>query len=85
MSSDVTRRSFLTAGAGVAAGAALTAVSAEAAENNDSEKDNAVKIIAVATSPRKGKTTAAGLKFCLEAAAGGRPANRDGTDRTGRA
>ena len=63
MSSDVTRRSFLTAGAGVAAGAALTTVSAEAAEDKD-----AVKIIAVATSPRKGKTTAAGLKFCLEAA-----------------
>lgn len=70
MSSDVTRRGFLTAGAGVAA--ALTAVSSQA-EDDAPEKDGPtnggpVKIIAIASSPRKGKTTAAGLAVCLEAA-----------------
>ena len=66
MSTDVTRRGFLQrAGVGVAAGAALSTLSAEAAQVT-----NTIKIVAVCCSPRKGKTTASGLKVCLEAAKG---------------
>lgn len=68
MTSKVNRRKFLrTAGTGVATGAAaaaaLSAVSAEPAEGL-----KRIKIVAISGSPRKGKTTAAALKVCLEAA-----------------
>lgn len=64
MANDVTRRRFLrTAGGGVAAVTAYSALSAEGAED-----DSRTKIIAVSCSLRKGKTTAAALRICLEAA-----------------
>lgn len=66
MVEDLTRRRFLgTAGAAAAlvAGTPL-AVSSQAGEAASGK----LKIIAVACSPRKGKTTAAGLSVCLEAA-----------------
>ena len=68
MTSKVNRRKFLrNAGAGVAAGSAVTAaVSAASAE--PAQAASPIKIIAISGSPRKGKTTAAALKVCLEAA-----------------
>jgi len=64
MATDVTRRKFLRgAGIGIAAGAALSSLSAEAAEPN-----GPIKIVGVCCSPRKGKTTAQALGICLEAA-----------------
>ncbi len=64
MASEVTRRRFLrtagTVAAGATAGAAIT--KAEAAG------DKPLRIVGVCCSPRKGKTTAAALKVCLEAA-----------------
>ena len=64
MTSNVSRRNFMrAAGAGTAAVAAMSAVSAHAA---DSKK--AIKIVGVCCSPRKGKTTAAALQTCLDAA-----------------
>jgi len=64
MGSHVTRRSFLSSvGAGTASVAALGAVEAKAAE-----ADGPVKIVGVACSPRKGKTTAQAVGICLEAA-----------------
>ena len=66
MATNVTRRTFLSAaGPGAAAVAATSALSATAAENGA-----AIKIIGVACSPRKGKTTAQALSICLEAAKG---------------
>ena len=65
MASTVSRRGFLgAAGAAVAAGGAAQAQEAGAAE----AKDRPIKIVAVACSPRRGKTTAQGLQICLEAA-----------------
>jgi multimeric flavodoxin WrbA len=55
------RREFLTTT--LAAGATTSTVSAAA-----TQEGRAVKIIAVSCSPRKGKTTAAALNICLEAA-----------------
>lgn len=68
MTSKVNRRKFLrNAGTGVAAGAAATtAFSAMSAEPAQAAKR--IKIVAISGSPRKGKTTAAALKVCLEAA-----------------
>jgi len=68
MASNVTRRRFLrAAGTGVVAGtAAGTAASAASAEN--ARASDAIKIIGIACSPRKGKTTAAALRICLDAA-----------------
>jgi len=68
MASNVTRRRFLrAAGTGVVAGAAAgTAASAASAEN--AQASAAIKIIGIACSPRKGKTTAAALRICLDAA-----------------
>jgi multimeric flavodoxin WrbA len=64
MPNDVTRRKFLqAAGAGTAAAAVLTTAAAEAASTRET-----LKIVAVACSPRKGKTTAQGLGVSLEAA-----------------
>jgi len=55
------RREFLTTT--LAAGATTSTVSAAA-----TQEGRAVKIIGVSCSPRKGKTTAAALSICLEAA-----------------
>jgi len=76
MQNDLSRRKFLEAvgttvatGATVAAGAAVfgtSAVAAVAAAGQTPAKS--IKILAISTSPRKGKTTSAGLKICLEAA-----------------
>jgi multimeric flavodoxin WrbA len=64
MASQVSRRSFLgAAGAAAVSGAAAGAGAAEAGA-----KGSGLKVVAVACSPRAGKTTAQGLKVCLEAA-----------------
>ena len=63
MAQQVSRRTFLGA-AGAAAAAGAMAEGAGAAET----KGAGVKIVALACSPRPGKTTAQGLKVCLEAA-----------------
>jgi multimeric flavodoxin WrbA len=58
------RRRFLAiAGAGAAATAAMTGL-----EARGQDEPSKIKIIAVACSPRKGKTTATALQICLEAA-----------------
>jgi len=63
MGSEVERRAFLgAAGAAVAAG--LVAASASAQE----AAGKGLKIVGIATSPRKGKTTAAAVQACLDAA-----------------
>jgi multimeric flavodoxin WrbA len=67
MQNDLSRRKFLeAAGATVAAGAVVVGVSATASGGQTPAKP--IKILAISTSPRKGKTTAAGLRICLEAA-----------------
>lgn len=66
MAEDLTRRGFLGAAAAVAAGMATQAASA--AEDTEAPKGGPVKIIGISCSPRPGKTTAAALKVCLEAA-----------------
>jgi len=63
MGSELERRAFLgAAGAAVAAG--LVAASASAQE----AAAKGLKIVGIATSPRKGKTTAAAVQACLDAA-----------------
>ncbi len=63
MESSVTRRTFVQAmGVGTAAGLAPLAAGAEDAP------PKSIKIVAVACSPRAGKTTAQSLAICLEAA-----------------
>ncbi len=65
MATHVTRRNFLTsAGIGAAAGAAMMTSNTYGQDPNS----KLLKIIAVACSPRKGKTTAQALKIALEAA-----------------
>ncbi len=65
MERDVARRRFLgVTGAAVAAG-----VAAEAGAAGGAPGGGPIKIVGIATSPRTGKTTAAGLRVCLEAAA----------------
>jgi multimeric flavodoxin WrbA len=67
MRSDLSRRKFLeAAGATVAAGAAVVGAKQASAAGQTLAKP--IKILAISTSPRKGKTTAAGLRICLEAA-----------------
>ncbi len=64
MAQDLTRRGFLgAAGAAVMAGAA-----GAASEDKPAPKGGPIKIIGLSTSPRKGKTTAAALQVCLDAA-----------------
>ncbi|HIQ22840.1 MAG TPA: flavodoxin family protein [Planctomycetes bacterium] len=64
MAESVSRRTFLgVAGPGAAAVAGTAAFSAAAVESAA-----AIKIVGVACSPRKGKTTAQALRICLEAA-----------------
>ena len=58
------RRSFLTAAGAAATGAALAARAQERAAAPGVK----VRVVAVSCSPRKGKTTAAGLTFALEGA-----------------
>ena len=65
MREDLTRRGFLGA-AGAAAVAGVASEAALAAEEAPEAK--AFKILGVSCSPRPGKTTAAALKVCLEAA-----------------
>jgi multimeric flavodoxin WrbA len=67
MQNDLPRRKFLE-GAGAAVAAATAMAGASAASNAGERARNPIKILAISTSPRKGKTTAAGLKICLEAA-----------------
>lgn len=73
MQSHVSRRAFLgSLGVGTASVAGLASVEAGAAE-----RDGAVKIVGVACSPRKGKTTAQALAICLEAAKAAAPEGID--------
>lgn len=65
MQSDLSRRHFLTT-TGVAVAAAAATVSAKAADDSAAKKP--IKIIAICGSPRKGKSTAASLRVCLDAA-----------------
>lgn len=66
MRSEVTRRKFLgTAGTMVAASTTVTAAAAEPVET---ERAKPIKIVGICCSPRQGKTTAASLAVCLEAA-----------------
>jgi multimeric flavodoxin WrbA len=67
MAENLTRRALLgAAGAAVVAGVASEA--ALAAEGKEAPKGGPIKIIGLSTSPRKGKTTAAALQVCLDAA-----------------
>jgi len=71
MTEDVSRRGFLkTAGIAVAAGAMAGTV-AQAQESPATGRK--IRIIGLACSPRKGKTTAAAVQVALEAAAGVSP------------
>jgi multimeric flavodoxin WrbA len=65
MREDMTRRAFF--GAAVAASAATGAVAADEARA-EAPAAKSVKIIGLSCSPRKGKTTAAALQVCLDAA-----------------
>ena len=71
MSQPFSRRKFLET-AGLSAGTATLAVAA--AEAADAAPRKAVKILGICCSPRKGKTTAAALAVCLEAAKAAAPA-----------
>jgi multimeric flavodoxin WrbA len=62
MTSNLSRRTFL----GAAGGAVAVGAVARSAEESPQAKG--VKIVGVCCSPRKGKTTAAGLRICLDAA-----------------
>ncbi|MBP7746028.1 MAG: flavodoxin family protein [Phycisphaerae bacterium] len=71
MTEDVSRRGFLkTAGIAVAAGA-ITGTAAQTQEPPATGRK--IRIIGLACSPRKGKTTAAAVQVALEAAAGVSP------------
>jgi len=67
MSSKASRRKFLqTAGIGALAGTALAGqVNASA---TGAVQSTSIKIVGIACSPRKGKTTAAALQIVLDAA-----------------
>jgi len=67
MREDLTRRGFLGA-AGAAVVAGVTSEVAAATEGKEAPKGGPIKIIGLSCSPRPGKTTAAALKVCLEAA-----------------
>jgi multimeric flavodoxin WrbA len=67
MAEDLTRRALLgAAGAAVVAGAASEV--AAATESKEAPKAGPIKIVGLSCSPRKGKTTAAALQVCLDAA-----------------
>ncbi len=61
-----TRRDFVKSS--VAAGAAAATVAAPAAAQPAAASEGTIKIIAISCSPRKGKSTAAALGVCLQAA-----------------
>jgi len=66
MTTDFTRRRFMEAtGAAIVAGTATVTTSAQVAARS---RDKTVRILAISCSPRKGKTTAASLQVCLDAA-----------------
>ena len=66
MTTDFTRRRFMeTAGAAIVAGTATVTTSAQAAARS---RDKTIRIVGISCSPRKGKTTAASLQVCLQAA-----------------
>ena len=67
MAEDLTRRAILGA-AGAAAVAGVASEVAAATEGKEAPKGGPIKIIGLSTSPRKGKTTAAALRVCLDAA-----------------
>jgi len=69
MRDDVNRRMFL----GTAAGAGIGTVLAANAVAAGAETAGKIKIVAVSCSPRKGKTTAQGLRIVLDAAAQAAP------------
>jgi len=67
MEKDLTRRKFIeTVGAAVAIGTAANTVATAQEQKPQADK---IRIIGIACSPRKGKTTAASLQVCLNAAA----------------
>ncbi|MCX5656540.1 MAG: flavodoxin family protein [Planctomycetota bacterium] len=67
MAEDLTRRALLgVAGAAAVAGAASEV--AAATEGKEAPKGGPIKIVGLSCSPRKGKTTAAALQVCLDAA-----------------
>jgi multimeric flavodoxin WrbA len=66
MAEELTRRTLL--GAAGAAVVAAVATEAAAAENAEAPRGGPIKIVGLSCSPRKGKTTAAGLQVCLDAA-----------------
>ncbi|MGE5296983.1 MAG: flavodoxin family protein [Solirubrobacterales bacterium] len=63
---DITRRDFVRTS--MAAGATATTVAAAAAQSQPQTPAERIKIVALSCSPRKGKSTAAALGVCLEAA-----------------
>jgi multimeric flavodoxin WrbA len=66
MTKNLTRRRFMeAAGAAIVTGTAASTTSAQAAARS---RDKTIRILAISCSPRKGKTTAASLQVCLEAA-----------------
>jgi len=66
MTTDLTRRRFMeAAGAAIVTGTATATTSAQAAVVS---RDKAIRIVGISCSPRKGKTTAASLQVCLDAA-----------------
>jgi multimeric flavodoxin WrbA len=67
MAEDLTRRGFLGA-AGAAVVAGMAAEAALAAEGKEAPKGGPIRIVGLSCSPRKGKTTAAALQVCLDAA-----------------
>lgn len=67
MNQETTRRALLGA-VGAAALVGVAAGAAGAAEGKEAAKTGPIKIIGLSCSPRKGKTTAAALQVCLDAA-----------------
>lgn len=66
MTTDFTRRRFMeAAGAAIVTGTATAGTSAQAGVGS---RDKTIRILAISCSPRKGKTTAASLQVCLDAA-----------------
>lgn len=63
---DVTRRDFVRGS--VAAGAAVSAIAGPARASDAASPEEKLRILAISCSPRKGKTTAAALQVCLDAA-----------------
>ena len=85
MTTEVSRRNFLGAASSVAAGAAAgAALVASSVAADEAAPAKPRKILGICCSPRKGKTTAAALRVCLDAAKAVDPADRGRADRAGR-